>query len=290
MDVPKAVIPPSLWPGEEKVPPPAAEAPRPEPHYDEVNIIEREDAHPLHATLISTDRTLVKLQLAELEKEGIEIANSMALKVTDQESYDVACLTYKKAKEFVDRSGGFIEPFRVIAYSIYQKVLGRKKTVLGAVEANLKPLADTILAFERKKEQERLEKEREAERLRQKEEDDRRMALAQSAQTAGMDEVSIDEILTAPSTAPAAKVAPTFTRMAGTSSREAWEAQFEEGLDAAKALKKLVAAAAKKDGAHLLVYLEAAMTKINGHARIAKGAMAIPGFRAVDKGSLVNRK
>jgi hypothetical protein len=302
MDVPKAVIPKeqSLWPEDDKLPLTPAQqkgvdallgAPSVVDGVDEgTNIVEQEALAPLIATVITADKDSVKVQLESLEKEGVEIANSMALKVTDQESYDTAVTTYKTAKEFVDRAGAFLEPFRAITWNIYQKVMGRKKNVLGAVDANLKPLAQEILAFERKKEQERQEKEREAERQRQKEEDDRRLALAEQAKQAGMDEVSIDEILTAPSAAPAAKVAPTFSRVAGTSSREAWSAEPEENLDAAKALKKLVAAAAKKDGAHLLVYLQANMVAINGQARIAKLAMAIPGFRAVDKGSLVNKK
>lgn len=255
-----------------------------------LNLIESEDLVPFRATLVSTDKESVKAQLETLEKEGTELANSMAITVTDQASYDAACLKHQVAKSFIDRATGVVEPLRAITWAIYQKVLGRKKGVLGRVEANLPGLAQQILAFERKEEQERIAEQQRLEAQRKKEEDDRRIALAESAQKAGMDATSVEQILTAPSTAPAAVAPPTFSRVTGTSSRERWEAEPEEGLDAAKALKKLVQAAAKKDGAHLLVYLQANMTGINGQARIAKAAMAIPGFRAVDKGSLVNRK
>lgn len=308
MDVPKAVIPsePSLWPEEsKKEAPPWGDVRGTEPkpplgepldlsavdaYAEAANVIESETMLPLVATLVSTRRESVKIQLEALEKEGIELANKMAITVTDQASYDTACLTHQMAKSFIDRAGGYIEPLRAITFSIYNKVLGRKKTVLGNVENNLKPLANNILAYERAREAERIAEQQRLERLQKEDEDNRRLALAQSAEQAGMDETSIEEILAAPSIAPTPVAAPTYSRVAGTGSRDAWAAEPAEGLDAAKALLTLVRAAAKKDGAHLLVYLEANMTAINGQARIAKAALAIPGFRGINKGSLVNRK
>ena len=254
------------------------------------NIVETEDLVPFHASVISQDKESVKEQLAKLEAEGIELANSMALKVADQASYDTACLKYKEAKGFIDRATAFVEPMRALTYALYVKVLGRKKTVLENVEKNLAPLARTILNFEQQKERERIAEQQRLEAIRRKEEDDRRIALAESAQKQGMDQASVEAVLTAPSVTPAAVAPPTFAKVAGTSSREAWEAEPEEGLTPLQALKKLIAAAAKKDGAYLLPYLEAKMTAINSQARIAKAAMAIPGFRAVNKGALVNRR
>jgi hypothetical protein len=254
------------------------------------NIVETEDLVPFHASVISQDKESVKEQLAKLEAEGITISNGMAIQVADQASYDAACLKYKEAKSFIDRAGMFIEPMRALTYALYVKVLGRKKSVLENVEKNLAPLSRGILAFERQKEQERIAEQQRLEALRRKEEDDRRIALAESAQKQGMDAASVESVLTAPSVTPAAVAPPTFSRVVGTTSREAWEAEPEEGLTPLQALKKLIAAAAKKDGAYLLPYLEAKMTAINSQARIAKAAMAIPGFHAVNKGALVNRR
>ena len=254
------------------------------------NIVETEDLVPFHASVISQDKESVKEQLAKLEAEGVAIANSMAISVTDQASYDTACLKYKEAKGFIDRATAFVEPMRALTYALYNKVLGRKKSVLENVEKNLAPLSRGILAFERQKEQERIAEQQRLERLRREEEDNARIALAEAAQKQGMDAASVEAVLTAPSVVPAAVAPPTFAKVAGTTSREAWEAEPEEGLTPLQALRKLIAAAAKKDGAYLLPYLEAKMTAINSQARIAKAAMAIPGFRAVNKGALVSRR
>ncbi len=254
------------------------------------NIVETEDLVPFHASVISQDKESVKEQLATLEAEGTTIANGMALAVTDQASYDTACLKYREAKAFIVRADAFIEPMRALTYALYMKVMGRKKTVLGNVEKNLAPLARAILMFEQQKERERIAEQQRLERLRREEEDNARIALAEAAQKQGMDAVSVEAVLTAPSVVPAAVAPPTFSRVADTTSREAWGAEPEEGLTPLQALRKLIAAAAKKDGAYLLPYLEAKMTAINSQARIAKAAMAIPGFRAVNKGALVNRR
>ncbi len=254
------------------------------------NIIETEDLVPFHASVVSQDKGSVKEDLIALEVEGIAIANSMAITVTDQASYDTACLKYKEGKAFIDRATLFIEPMRALTYALYNKVLGRKKKVLENVEKNLAPLARGILLFERQKEAERIAEQQRLEALRRKEEDDVRIALAEAAQKQGMNAASVEAVLTAPSVIPAAVAPPTFSKVTGTTSREAWEAEPEEGLTPLQALRKLIAAAAKKDGAYLLPYLEAKMTAINSQARIAKAAMAIPGFRAVNKGALVNRR
>jgi hypothetical protein len=249
---------------------------------DAWNVIAEAEIVPLHATVISTEKESVSERLVKFEAEGLILAQRMtaALKVRDQESYNQAGELFLEGKSFIKDAGDFCEPIRLITYGLYQKVLDVKKRLLSPVEGNLQPLANEIKRFERVQEEKRQAEERRlAEELRRQEEE-RKLQAATAAEAVGMDEISVQEILSAPSTIPAPAAAPTFQRVAGMSSRENWCAEVVDFYALVKAVAK-----DKK----LLPLLEANLPALNAQARSFKTALAIPGVRAVDKGSLVGR-
>lgn len=265
-----------------------ASSPAPE---EQMNLIAEEKQAPIFARAVSSDKEMVSVKLAELEKRGIEVANSLAIEVKDQATYDLAALNLVAAKNFVEEASVFIEPFRVVTYNLYQKVMNRKKAIVtAALEANLKSCGRAILQFEQKQEEARRLAQIETDRKAREEEETRRLNLAAAAETAGMSEDSVQAILETPSTAPRPIAAPTFQKAAGLGkTREAWKAQATEA-DPRKSLLMLVRAAAKKGGEPLLAYLQLNEAALNAHARATKTAMQIPGYKAVDEGTLVRAR
>ena len=262
-----------------------------QPEAEVMNLIAEEIQQPIFARAVSSDKELVAVRLTELEKRSVEVANSLAIEVKDQATYDLAALNLVAAKNFVEEASAFIEPFRVVTYNLYQQVMNRKRAIVSpALEANLKSCGRAILQFEQKQEENRRLAQIEADRKAKEEEETRRINLAAAAEKAGMSEDSVQAILETPSTAPRPIAAPTFQKAVGLGkTREAWKAQPTE-TDPRKSLLMLVRAAAKKGGEPLLAYLQLNETALNAHARATKTAMAIPGYKAVDEGTLVRAR
>lgn len=256
----------------------------PQPEVDGWNVVAEEELVPLHATVISTDLNPVTQRLVEFERDGLalgaRIGGIIELGVKDQDTYNCAAALITEGKAFVKTTDDFFEPIRSITFALYNRVLGRKKGVQSPVADRLKPLAGAIIYFEREQEELRQREERRLAEEQRKAEEERKLQAAAAAEKADMDETSVQQILDAPSVAPAPAAAPTFQRAAGVSRREAWCAEV---LD----LHALVKAVAKDK--KLLPLLEANMPALNAQARAMKTALAIPGVRAVDKGSVAVR-
>lgn len=249
---------------------------------DTSNIVTQAEIVPFLASVISTEKESVSEKLLVIEANGLELAARMAVikTIRDQEGYTAAGGLFLEAKGFIKGSTDFVEPIRLITHGLYQKVLDVKKRLQSPVENQLQPLGNEIKRFEREMEERRQAEERRLAAEAAKQEEERKLQAAADAESVGMDETSVQAILCAPSTMPAPVAAPAFQRVAGMSSRESWCAEVTD-------FHALVKAVAKDK--KLLPLLEANMPALNAQARSLKTAMAIPGVRAVDKGSLVGR-
>lgn len=121
---------------------------------------------------------------------------------------------------------------------------------------------------------------REAERLAaeaMKAEQERLAAEARAAEEAGDIDTAINKTFEA-SMAAAPIVAPQAAKVSGISHRETWSAEVTN-------LHALVVAAAENPQAYLMC-LQVNQTALNGVARNQKGAMAIPGVRAVSSATV----
>jgi hypothetical protein len=252
-----------------------------------MNLVAEEKQDPIFARVVSADKVMVSARLAEFDQKAIEVANNLAIEVKDQATYDLATHNFSTGKAFVEEVSQFIEPARVVTWNLYQKVMGRKKAILDTVERNIKAAGQNILQFERAQEEKRRMAQIEADRKAREQEETRRINMAAAAEKAGMSTESVEKILETPSTAPRPIVAETFQRSSVMGkTREAWKA---EPLDE-NAFLTLVRAAGKKDGKHLLAYLQLNEAALNAHARATKTAMQIPGYKAVDGGTLVRAR
>jgi hypothetical protein len=263
---------------------PTATAVPPEPEIVVSNVVVEETLVPFRATVISTETESISEQFARCMIEGTKLAarimSIVQLGVRTQEDYDDAAAELKLARAYLQTTGDLCEPVRNITYSLYNRVLSTKKMLQMPVEEQLKPLTNAILTFEREQEELRQREERRLAEEQRKAEENRKLESAAAAEAAGMDEQSVNEILEAPSTTPTPAASPTFQRAASVSRREAWCAEVTD-------LWALVKAAAKDK--RLLPLLEANMPALNAQARSLKQALAIPGVRAVDKGSVAVR-
>lgn len=265
----------------------AAEEAEAEEAEQPMNLVAEEKQDPIFARIVSADKIMVSTKLAEYDAKAIEVANNLAIEVKDQATYDLATLNFAAGKNFVEEVSGYIEPARSVAWNLYQKVINRKKAILDTVERNVKAAGQNILQFERAAaERDRLA-QIELDRKAKEEEETRRLNLAAAAEKAGMSTESVERILDTPSTAPRPVAAPTLRpSFSMGKTREAWKAEPVDD----NALLTLVKAAAKKDGKHLLAYLQINESALNAHARATKTAMQIPGYKAVDGGTLVRAR
>lgn len=248
------------------------------------NIVAEADIVPFHATVMSSEPDPVAERLLQFEASGMQLAETMrqilALGITDQVTYDVAAQSLKQGDGFLKESGEYVEPIRLLTDGLHQKVLDTKKRIQSQVKEVLPAMKTALLVFDRKQEEIRRQLERAATERQRREEEEQRRQSAEAARTVGMDEASVQTILTAPSTTPAPSVPSTFRRAAGVSSRDNWCAEVTD-------LHALVKAVAKNK--NLLPLLEANMPALNAQARAMKDALVIPGVRAVNKGSLAVR-
>lgn len=254
-----------------------------------MNLVAEEKQDPIFARIVSADKVMVSVKLSEFDARAIEVANNLAIEVKDQATYDLATLNFTAGKAFVEEVSGFIEPARSVAWNLYQKVMGRKKTILDTVERNVKACGANILRFEREAQERDRLAQIERDKKDREEEETRRLNLAAAAEKAGMSTQSVERILETPSAAPRTIVPPSLQSSSVMGkTREAWKA--EPIGSPVEALLELVKAAAKKDGKHLLAYLQVNESALNSHARATKTAMQIPGYKAVDGGTLVRAR
>lgn len=216
-----------------------------------------------------------------LEDESLTVAESLdAIQTLNPIEAEELGERLKVAVEFSDRAIGFFEPWRELFRGPYQAVLDRKKGVLDVVATALQNAKRRLLTWEREENERREAAARiEQDRLR-REEDERKLALATDAESAGLSEQAVTAILETPSTAPTPTAAP-IQRPTGVSARKNWQAEV---FDADKLFE-----AAVKDKS-LRVYFLFNESALNKAAKIYESALAIPGVRAVNAGSLAVRR
>lgn len=266
-----------------------------------LNVVIEESIVPFRGTVLSTQEDSVQQRLLLYESVGLTLSASIEEiigSITDQASYDEGCERLKKARQFISETDEFLEPIRGLTYSMYQRVLGRKKSIQGengrtireGVLGKIPLLTAAIVKFEKDREAEAAAQQR-ADTQRQKDEhQEQNLEAAIAAEAAGLDEKSVEQIMTQPSSAPTPPPRPTFQRAAGTSRRENWAAEVFD-------FHALVKHVAKNPSMLPLLYNydpdKKTSANLNAQAKSLKDSMnvtgCLPGVRAVDKGVLAVR-
>jgi hypothetical protein len=258
----------------------------PPPGMDGANIVLQHEVAPLLSVVTSRNREEVAVRIRVLEATALSLVQRMDLAINDQESYTVVAGLVQEAAACLRESGDFVEPVRVITYGLYQQALDLKRQLQEKLEAKLKDKKNDLLAWDRAQEAIRQENQRKLQEQQRKQEEERKLQAAASAEQAGMDEQSVEAILNAPSVAPAPIAASTYTPARNLSVRAAWCAEVTDFFALVKAVAK------KKDWLPLLYAYDPdqkTSPNLNAQACSLKTALAIPGVRAVNKGSVAVR-
>jgi hypothetical protein len=258
----------------------------PPPGMDGANIVLQHEVAPLLSVVTSRNREEVAIRIRILEATALSLVQRMDLTVNDQESYTVVAGLVQEATACLRESGDFVEPVRVITYGLYQQALDLKRLLQESLEAKLKVKKNDLLAWDRVQEAIRQENERKLHEEARQQEEERKLQAAAAAEEAGMDEQSVAAILEQPSVAPAPVAAPTYTPNRNLSVRDAWCAEVTDFFALVKAVAK------KKEWLPLLYAYDPdkkTSPNLNAQAKSLKEALAIPGVRAVNKGSVAVR-
>ncbi|MDD2858877.1 MAG: hypothetical protein PHU75_09410 [Candidatus Nanopelagicales bacterium] len=214
-----------------------------------------------------TDTTAIR---AEITTWAQAVA---ALKITSEPTYRDAAEMLLNVRAIRGRVNATFDPVIEAAHKSHKAALAAKaehEAPLATAERAIKGMMSAYMA-----EQERLrlaEQSRLAAIARQ-EEEDRRLAEAQAAQDAGDAEMA-EALIAQPVVVQPVKAAPAVPKIAGVVYRTTWRAEV---VDLA-ALVRFVAATPAF--ANLVL---ANMPALNSLATAQKGAMAIPGVRAVSE-------
>lgn len=217
-----------------------------------------------------------------------------ALLVNSQESYELAGENRAQAKGWLKELGEIFDQEISARHKLWKAALALKAYFTDPLEVDVSILDRKILAFDReqkqKEERERLAREAAAAR---KQEEDAAIAAAKLAE-AGASKAEIRsvqrEILTAP--LPVEPV-ESYTRVATAATRQHWVAR---PIDGEEAVWTLICHMVKENRKDLLPMLEPAhLVSREGHPALNREATArkqyfsIPGWKAVDEGTVSGR-
>lgn len=235
----------------------------------------------VHAGLKASEIAVFEAESLQLESEALSIT------ITDQETYNRMVEAGQRIQSCIKRWANWIQhPYDVI-YGSYQRVLELRKSIQAPLDRGKAHAAREIVRFEREQREAEEARNRQLREEQEKQEQERKLNLAAEAEAQGASEEVKQQILSAPSTAPTPKAAPTFEKATGaavTSSN--WGCEIYD----VSLLVEYVAKNMKKRP-ELLNLLEVENLKkshpaLNREAKTHKSALGsiIPGVRGVDNG------
>ena len=238
--------------------------------------------------------------VATLEKEAATLTETAAdFQVTDPESFALAGEFLKGVAAYIRRVSEVFDPVVEAAHNAHKVAVRQRDALLGPAKSAKLVLGQRMGAWEReqerirreaearaRQERERLEREArecaEAEQRRLREQEETRRIEAAAALEARGDAEGAERLLAAPVPVPIVAPAPVFLptpagaappKVQGLAFTSSWKAEV---VDLA-ALVRAVAA-----GEQPLTMLQPNQVALNQVARALKGALAIPGVKAVE--------
>ena len=189
-----------------------------------------------------------------------------ALNVVDQASYDLANVYNKQAYEKKADFHKWDDPVHAPIVEAWQKSCARRKVIDNACDYVIKITAKATGEYIAAQKAKALEEQRKAEKIARKDAEDAALVTAQALQDEGL-EAQAEAVLEAPVVVQRVEVAAPAMD-SGTSLRTYYSAEVKDLL----ALVKSVA-----EGKTPLFYIMADQSKLDGWARLSKGAEAIAG-------------
>lgn len=213
------------------------------------------------------------------QEQQIIIRDAEALVVSTQEEHGIAlerlkriATAEKKVKEL------FEEPKRA-AFAAHKAITAAEKKLLDPLGQARQIVTGKALVFEDAERRKAEEAARVLAETQRQREQDAQLADALDAEARG-DKAEAEQILAEQIQAPVVEARPQIAAVAGVSSRSTWGATVTD-------VKALIAyVAAHPEWGNLLIPNQSALDSL---ARAQKGALAIPGVRAVEKRGLAVR-
>lgn len=226
----------------------------------------RTQPEPTSIVIARPDHAGVKAASTSLADRARAVA---VISNTDEHAH--ACELLKSVaacKAEVERK--FAEP-KKLAHDAHKSIVALEKELLVPLDTARMNLSRVIGAYEETERRRAVEAQRVLEAEARRQEEERQIQDAIELEESG-DAAGAAAVLEEPVQVPVLVVAPQFTQVSGVSSRETWSCEV---IDKARLVAYV---AAHPEWLHLL---DVNTTAANGLARSQKGALAIPGLRAI---------
>lgn len=203
------------------------------------------------------------------------VARAQALVVTNQEEHGHAQEFLVEATRFERGVVQMFETPKQLAFQAHRSICDLEHTLLDPVRSAKKTASAAITKYEGEERERALAEQRRLEAEARKRMEEQALAQAAAIEASGDAELAeqvLEDAATAP--APPVHVVPKVTSTPGVGSRTTWRAEVTD-------LQALIRYVAASPGHVNLI--EANMTALNGLARSLRGAMNVPGVRAVSE-------
>ena len=213
--------------------------------------------------------------IVETKTSTIALVNqARAIQIRSNDDCRMADGFIEALKSAEDKWDGLTAPSREAAHKAWKASVALHDGLITELSETRKDLKRRRGEWYDEQERARREEERRLQEIARKQAEDEALAAAEAAEAAGDHEIA-EAIVAQPITTPAvtvARTAPAASRL--TAARTVWGAQVVDLM----ALVKAIAA-----GTQPITLVEPNMVALNGMARAAKSALAIPGVRSVER-------
>lgn len=220
--------------------------------------------------------------MINVEAEALTVRSGLTgLAIVDQETYNKTVEARVKAKEWLKGAEEYFDGLVKPAYASYKNLLDAKKKVLEPVEATIKSINNSLVAWDQEQERIRREAIRVAEEAARVKAEEERLAQAVALEAAGAPADVVEEFISAELvvTAPV-EVEPTYEKGTGITYRTTYSGEVTD-------MKAFIKAVAKNPA--LLGLVQVNGPALNAMARSMKETLNIPGVKLVETKGVASR-
>jgi colicin import membrane protein len=214
--------------------------------------------------------TVLDVPEQKFEQTAIIVRDeSLATKIIDQRTYDLAAEKFKAAAQLEKQIVEYHAPLKQKAHDAHKAICTAENTLLAPVRQAKQTLSRLIGGWDAEQERVRMEEQRRLEAEAKRRADEEALQSAVDAEVNGADAEEIEAVLSTPAPVQRVSAAPTYQKSIPT--RENWSAEVVS-------LRELVKAAAANPA--YLCYLQANESALGAAARSQKTLFSVPGCKA----------
>ena len=192
--------------------------------------------------------------------------------VKDEGSYVAAAETLKEISRMEKLITEHHKPIKQAAKNAHTIAVAAEKKFLDPLTKAKNVIRNSLVCWTTEQERIRQETERKQREEAQRKEEEERLAAAAEAEKQGRSEAEVDLILDTPEPVAPVAVTPSYTKVAGVSTRETWKAEV---IDMKQLCRAIV------EGKAPVEAVSPNMPVLNSMARKSKADLEIPGVKAI---------